>query len=238
MVLTMQLKSVHTGIPKNNTDLIPPEMMELEKREFKARVSQKQRDIMAAERLAMLRLQQDYINDQTSWWNKLRTMSEDEMNLMPLGFIKKYGSYITNMQRYDREFHLEENKMISSYFKQVKNLKKLQTDEEKGLMIEEFKHAFVPDEVKMESLERQDGDYMSRQPRVKPNELSYNFEQYQRYSKMLSRASRVDDAKSKKFYKIVKYVKKNIADEGNTIVRDFTVTKEFVPEMITIPEEF
>jgi hypothetical protein len=49
---------------------------------------------------------------------------------------------------------------------------------------------------------------------------------------MLSRASRVDDAKSKNFYKIVKYVKKNIADEGNTIVREFTVNKEFVPEMI------
>jgi hypothetical protein len=53
----MQFKSVHIGIPKDNTDLIPPEMMELEKREFKARVSQKQRDIMTAERLAMLRLQ-------------------------------------------------------------------------------------------------------------------------------------------------------------------------------------
>ena len=116
------------------------------------------------------------MNDQTSWWNKLRTMTQEEMNLMPLGFIKKYDSYITNMQRYEREFYLEENKVTNGYFAQIKHLKKLQTDEEKDLMVEEFKRAFVPDEVTMAGLERENGDYMKRQPRVKPNELSYNFE--------------------------------------------------------------
>ena len=71
---------------------------------------------MAAERLAALKAQEDYINDETSWWNKLKTMTEAEMKLMPLGFIRKYGSYITNMRRYDKEWHLEENRTIQDYY--------------------------------------------------------------------------------------------------------------------------
>lgn len=55
---------------------------------------------------------------------------------------------------------------------------------------------------------------------------------------MLARASRLDDAASKKFYKIVKYVKKNKADEGDAVVRNFTVHKGFDPDLIEIPEEF
>jgi len=50
-------------------------MLEEEKREFKERTSQKQRDLLAADRLASLRMQQDYINDETSWWNKLQSLS-------------------------------------------------------------------------------------------------------------------------------------------------------------------
>lgn len=34
---------------------------------------------------------------------------------------------------------------------------------------------------------------MRRQPRVKPEELSYNFEQYGRYSRMLAKATAIDN---------------------------------------------
>ena len=74
-------------------------------------------------------------------------MSEYELKLMPMGFIRKYYSYITNLKRYDKEFHMEENKNLYDYYQQVKSLKKLQTDEEKALMLKEFKYAFVPDVV-------------------------------------------------------------------------------------------
>ena len=95
--MTGPIARIHYEIPKDNTHLIPDEMMELENKEFKERVSQKERDILAAQRLAMLRFQEDFINDENAWWNKLRTMSEHEMKLMPMGFMRKYGSYITNM---------------------------------------------------------------------------------------------------------------------------------------------
>lgn len=105
-------------------------------------------------------------------------------------------------------------------------------------MVKEFKRAFKPDNIQMADLERNRGDYMKRQPRVNSEELSYNFEQYGRYSKMLSRAKKIDDEKSRTFYKIVKYVKKNIENESDVIVRDFTVIKGFEPDLIEIPKEF
>ena len=52
-------------------------------------------------------------------------------------------------------------------------------------MLKEFKRAYEPDIVTMADMERERGDYMFRQPRVKPDELSYNFEQYGRFTKML-----------------------------------------------------
>ena len=33
-------------------------------------------------------------------------MTDAEIKLMPLGFIRKYGSYISNLKRYNDEFHL------------------------------------------------------------------------------------------------------------------------------------
>lgn len=80
---------------------------------------------MAADRLAMLKMQEDYINNPNFWWNKLANITEEEFNLMPMGFIKKYGSYISNIARYDKEFKMEENKTMNDYFTQVKHLKKL-----------------------------------------------------------------------------------------------------------------
>ena len=49
-------------------------------------------------------------------------------------------------------------------------------------MLREFRDAYVPDVVTMNDLERERGDYMRRQPRINPELLSYNFEQYGRYS--------------------------------------------------------
>ena len=32
-------------------------------------------------------------SDQSLWWNKVLTMDEDEMDMVPYGFIKKYGTF-------------------------------------------------------------------------------------------------------------------------------------------------
>ena len=79
---------------------------------------------------------------------------------------------------------------------------------------------------------------MKRQPRVNPDTLSYNFEQYGRYTNMLAKATRLDKAESERFYKVVKYVKKNKDNEGDVVVRNFTVDRGFDPDLIEIPDEF
>ena len=117
---------------------------------------------MAAHRLVALRQQEDYLKDENQWWNKLISLTQDEFELMPLGFIKKYGSYLTNLNRYNKENHLQENRLIHDYYSQIKNMKKLQTDEEKALMLKEFQRAYDPDVVTMKGLVREEGDYMRR----------------------------------------------------------------------------
>lgn len=55
---------------------------------------------------------------------------------------------------------------------------------------------------------------------------------------MLRKARKVDEVKSTNFYKIVKYVKENKEKISDPLVRDFTVTKGYDPNLIDIPEEF
>jgi len=56
---------------------------------------------------------------------------------------------------------------------------------------------------------REEGDYMKRQPRVDLAKLSYNYEQFKSYTIMHKSASKKDQIKSERFYKLVKYVKAN-----------------------------
>jgi len=51
------------------------------------------------ERLAMLELQKRSIEDKKAWWHKLKTMTDEEMKLMPYGFLKKYGSMLHFLRR-------------------------------------------------------------------------------------------------------------------------------------------
>ena len=112
------------------------------------------------------------------------------------------------------------------------------TNEEKELMLKEFRMAYVPDVVTPASIVRNKEDYCKRQPRVDPERLNYNFEQFKRYSYMLRKARQVDEVKSTHFYKIVKYVKENKENKSDPLVRDFTVTKGYDPDLIEIPQEF
>ena len=105
-------------------------------------------------------------------------------------------------------------------------------------MLREYQRSFEADEVKMEDLTENQGDYMRRQPRIDPSKLSYNFEQFPKYSQQLQTAREKDIEKSKKFYKLVKYVKSNINDEKNQIVSDFTKSRGLRADLIEIPEEF
>lgn len=56
-----------------------------------------------------------------------------------------------------------------------------------------------------------------------PAKLSYNYEQYKRYSKDLRVAKMKDDFESLRFYKMLAYVKKNKDNKADHWVNEFVV---------------
>ena len=146
----------------DNTHLIPPEMMKREKQMYQEKVSEKEKKVKEATRLASIQLQKEYNENENAWWNRLANMDIPEYKLMPMGYIKKYYSYVTNLQRYRGDFQLEENRSINDYYAQIKHLKTLLTEEQRNLLLAEFEKAYIPDIVTMKDLEREEGDYMRR----------------------------------------------------------------------------
>ena len=82
----------------SNADLINKEFASQEEELF-SKLSKKEQDYKQVERLTMLQMQKNNFEDQKAWWNKLQTMSQAEMKLLPYGFLKKYGSYIHFVKR-------------------------------------------------------------------------------------------------------------------------------------------
>ena len=79
---------------------------------------------------------------------------------------------------------------------------------------------------------------MRRQPRLDLSKHNYNFEQFRRYTAAYRKAKRLDDAQSQKFYKMVKYVKANIANERDPLVHKLTQVQGLRADLVDIPEEF
>lgn len=80
---------------------------------------------------------------------------------------------------------------------------------------------------------------MRRQPRVyEKKQGNYNFEQFSRYTQMFNSASKIDNQKSERFYKMTKYVKENIDDKVDPFVHKYVEVDGLRPDLVTIPEEF
>lgn len=83
---------------------------------------------------------------------------------------------------------------------------------------------------------------MKRQPRANVRALSFNFEQFRKYTAMYESARKQDIQNSEAFYKLVKYVKANVNEDGspkdnsNLVVRDFI--RKYQLELIEIPDQF
>ena len=87
---------------------------------------------MKAHRKALHQLKKMESQDTTLWWNKLNVIDERELDLMPHGFIKKFGSFINKTKENYTLNTFEENQAFENRWDRVKDLKKLQTDEQKG----------------------------------------------------------------------------------------------------------
>ena len=90
----------------DNTKYMTPGMLEREKKLYEERVSAKEKRVREVERLTALKLREDFDKGENKWWNALATIEISEYKLMPMGFIKKYGSYINNLYRFQKDAQL------------------------------------------------------------------------------------------------------------------------------------
>jgi hypothetical protein len=71
------------------------------------------------------------MDDENLWWNKITTMSAEDLDLLPMSFLKKYGTFLNSI----RDQHKLENQQISrdrnNRYAEIKDLEKLMTEEEK-----------------------------------------------------------------------------------------------------------
>ena len=100
----------------DNTNLIPEGMIEREQKMYQERVSEKDKKVMEANRLASIQLGKEFNEYENAWWNKLANITKDEMKMMPTGFVKKYGSLLANLRRYEGDNKLKENRDIEDYY--------------------------------------------------------------------------------------------------------------------------
>ena len=87
---------------KNNdsNDFLDPAMIEKSNKDFEESLTSRQKAFLRADRLALLDYKREVFTDEANWWNKLKTMSDDEIELMPYGFIKKYGTFMLKINEH------------------------------------------------------------------------------------------------------------------------------------------
>ena len=58
----------------------------------------------------MVRRIEEYWFDPKNWWNKIKTMSENEIDLLPDSYLFKFGTFLIKTQ---------ENQLLGSYYKNI-----------------------------------------------------------------------------------------------------------------------
>jgi hypothetical protein len=85
---------------------------------------------MKLEREFFLQSQKESFSDPNHWWNKLASIKETEIDLLPMSFVKKYASYLNTIKRMDIETRFKQNTEYKDYYKKTRDLEDLITTEE------------------------------------------------------------------------------------------------------------
>lgn len=56
---------------------------------------------MKADLLAQRSIARDTVNDENNWWHMVKTLSEEDLDLLPFSFLKKYGSFVKKMKEHE-----------------------------------------------------------------------------------------------------------------------------------------
>lgn len=109
--------------------------------------------------------------DKNNWWNKLSTLTSEDLDSLPNEYIRKFGSYIIRTQENQQEAKQEINKDFSIY-SQVKDLKEIKTAEQlekEEAARQKYLKADTSYQYELEG-------YLKRQPRLDLSKVNYNRE--------------------------------------------------------------
>ena len=109
----------------------PEGFLENEKKIFEERFTERQRTFLKARHLALLDVQSEDMKSNDLWWNRLKNMTDEELEIMPYSWTKKYGTFITSIMQAQERHKREQGAMFEDRYERIKNLDKLKTDAEK-----------------------------------------------------------------------------------------------------------
>lgn len=64
------------------------------------------------------------------WWYKLETLTERDVELLPLGFTIKYGTFISKIWEMEKISRVESSRIFENRYEQVNSLDRLKTNSE------------------------------------------------------------------------------------------------------------
>ena len=121
----------HFSKNTEGNDHLDPAYIEKSNKDFEDSLSSRQKAFLRADRLALLESKGAEFTNEANWWNKLKTMTDDEIELMPYGFIKKYGTFMLKINEHAQIAHVDENKAFRGRWDEIKRMDKLMTNPEK-----------------------------------------------------------------------------------------------------------
>jgi hypothetical protein len=129
--------------------------------------------------------------DKNNWWNKVATMTDEEIETLPNEYIRKFGSFIFRVQEVQKVAHTEVNQQLNGMYQEIKTMEKLLTNEEKEAEKELKERAIAADSKWRYELT----GYMKRQPRldIEKQVGNYNYEQFREYTALYERAKKRDN---------------------------------------------
>ena len=105
-------------------------LLERERQHFNS-LSDKEKHYYQAFRLSLIKSMEETWNDKNNWWNRVQTMTTEEIETLPNEYVRKFGSFIIRHQEMQQEAHVEVSRQLENMYQGVQHLEHLKTQEEK-----------------------------------------------------------------------------------------------------------
>lgn len=89
--------------PENNEGVLDETLAAEERKALTERRSEAEIAEMNQGKLDFLARQRRYINDPNNWFNKLRSMDEDELKMIPYNYMRRYGAMMHFIKRMEED---------------------------------------------------------------------------------------------------------------------------------------